>query len=151
MATYTTTIDARRSKRDAFDYMANFSNAADWDPGVAHAEKTTAGPVGLGTVFRVGVKVPGRTVDFMYEIVEFDEPDRVVLRAETPLLVSNDTVTVVQRGRYSTVEYKAVLSLKGPLKVFDPALRAVFGQIGDRAAAGLREALTGPVTASASR
>ena len=34
--------------------------------------------------------------------------------------------------------YDADLTLKGPLRVFDLGLRAVFGRIGDRAAAGLR-------------
>jgi len=41
------------------------------------------------------------------------------------------------------VTYDAILTLRGPLGLFDPLLRLAFGRIGDRAAAGMRKALRG--------
>src|SRR6202035_5715693 len=41
MATYAATITTARSAADTFTYLADFSNAASWDPGVLDAE---AGP-----------------------------------------------------------------------------------------------------------
>ena len=34
MATYRTQIDAPRRQDEVFEYLATFSNAREWDPGV---------------------------------------------------------------------------------------------------------------------
>ena len=44
MATYSTEIDAPEGQDEVFEYMATFSNAREWDPGVAEAESLTPGP-----------------------------------------------------------------------------------------------------------
>ncbi len=53
MAHYNATIDSRRSARDTLDYLADFSNAAEWDPGTLTAEQLDPGPVRAGTRFRL--------------------------------------------------------------------------------------------------
>ena len=39
MSRYRGTVVSQRSAEDTFDYLADFSNAAEWDPGVADAER----------------------------------------------------------------------------------------------------------------
>ena len=39
MARYRGTVISTRSAEDTFDYMADFANAAEWDPGTATAER----------------------------------------------------------------------------------------------------------------
>jgi len=41
MANYQATVASRRSATETFDYLATFSNAAEWDPGVG--ERAAAG------------------------------------------------------------------------------------------------------------
>ncbi len=57
MARYRGTVLSTRSAEDTFDYMADFANAAVWDPGTASAERLDPGTVGLGSTFRLGVRV----------------------------------------------------------------------------------------------
>jgi len=38
-----------RTPQEVFTYLADFTNTAEWDPGVAEATKTSAGPVGFGS------------------------------------------------------------------------------------------------------
>lgn len=58
MATCAATISTLRAPADAFDYLATFTNSADWDPGVLAAEQVDAGPVRTGTRFRLTVPSP---------------------------------------------------------------------------------------------
>jgi hypothetical protein len=44
----------------AFAYMADFSHAAEWDPGVAEAIRVDGGDVGQESIFDLTVLVGGR-------------------------------------------------------------------------------------------
>ena len=54
MARYRGTVISTRPAEETFDYMADFANAAQWDPGTADAERLDDGPVGLGSTSRPG-------------------------------------------------------------------------------------------------
>ena len=45
MARYHAAVESRSSATETFGYLATFSNAADWDPGVLAGEHLGAGPV----------------------------------------------------------------------------------------------------------
>jgi hypothetical protein len=151
MAQYQATIVAPIDISEAFDYLARFSSTAEWDPGVQEAEMVTPEPVGLGSAFRVVASFAGRKVPLRYEIVEFDRPYRVTVRAENSSTVSQDTITFTpvdrrvddqpDSGHGTEVRYDADLQLKGPFRMMTPVLGLLFDRIGDRAAGGLRAAL----------
>lgn len=139
MARYVTTIDSPRSPEDSFAELSDFSSAERWDPGVVRAARTDDGPIAVGSRFDLVAAFLGREVPLTYEIVELEAPRLILLRAENATVVSLDRITIEPRDNGgSRVIYDADLTLKGPLRVFDLGLRAVFGRIGDRAAAGLR-------------
>ena len=99
MATYRTQIDSPRDREEVFEYMATFSNASEWDPGVSGAEALSPSPPELGSVYRLRVRVAGRDVPFDYRVVALDRPTRVVLRAENSGIVSTDTITIERAGQ----------------------------------------------------
>ena len=103
MATYCAEIDSPKGREDVFEYMATFSNAREWDPGVTGAESLTPGPPEVGSVFRLDVRVAGRTVPFDYRVVALERPTKVVLQAKGSGVVSTDTITVEPRGAGSHV------------------------------------------------
>ncbi len=142
MATYRARVTSRWPPAEVFDYMARFSNAARWDPGVAEATEDDPGATGLGATYRLVVRNYGRSIPLNYRIEEYERPHRVVLRAENALVRSTDVIEVVpdpQGG--SILTYHATLELKGGAVLFTPLLGLSFRRIGDRAAAGLRRAL----------
>jgi NAD(P)-dependent dehydrogenase (short-subunit alcohol dehydrogenase family) len=148
MARYRGTVVSTRSPEETFDYMADFTNAAAWDPGTASAERLDAGPVGLGSAFRLGVRVGSRMTPLDYRIVVFDRPHRVVLLGESGTIRSEDTVTVVPAadGR-SILTYDADLTLQGGFAMVNPVLGLFLDRIGDKGVAGLRATLGGPAVA----
>ena len=143
MATYSVRVPSSLPPAEAFAYMARFSNAAEWDPGVVGAEELTPGPPEIGrSTYRLKVGFAGRQVPLDYHVADIDEPTRVVFVAENGQVRSVDTISVSpSEGGGSVVSYDATLSLKGVAVLLTPFLGRSFRRIGDRAAAGLRTKL----------
>jgi hypothetical protein len=141
MASYLTAIDSRSGPEEAFDYMAAFEHAAEWDPGVVEATRLTEGPVARGSEFHVVALFGRRHIPLTYRITEFAAGTRLVLTAESSTLRSVDEITVTPIGSGSIVTYHARLDLKGIWRIGDPMLSISFKKIGDRARDGLRREL----------
>jgi hypothetical protein len=141
MATYSTEIDSTRGREEAFEYLATFSNAREWDPSVTEAEALSPDRAQVGSVYRLGVRVAGRVVSFDYTVVALERPSRVVLEARHPLMVSTDTIRVDTAEWGSRVRYDAVLEPRGALRLAAPLVARSFAKMADRGAAGLRRAL----------
>jgi carbon monoxide dehydrogenase subunit G len=145
MARYTTTIRTDWDQATAYDYLAEFSNVADWDPSVASARVLSGTPGEVGSEFEVEVESLGRTTKLTYRTTEADAPRKVVVRAETGTLVSLDTLTFdVAPGGGTAVTYDANLSLKGIARLGDPLLAIFFNRLGDKARDGLAARLAEP-------
>jgi len=143
MAHYRDTVESNRPQVATFAYMAEFANIGAWDPTAAEARPLQEGEPGLGSRFFVRVHWLGRDLPLTYEIVEFEPPQRLVLRAENATSVSEDTVEVEPHGEGSTLTYDAGVSLKGRARLLDPLLGLAFRRLGANAAAGLRRELAG--------
>lgn len=143
MARYRGTVSTSRSADEVFDYLAEFSNAAEWDPGVVAASRLDAGPIGRNSMFRLQVRVGRWTVPFDYRIVAFEPPTRVAVVADRGTVRSEDTITIVSDATGgSTLTYDARLRLKGVYAIAEPLLCLGFRRIGDRGIAGLRRTLS---------
>lgn len=147
MARYVTTVRTRRSVAEAFAYMADLRNFAEWDPGVRNVVQVDGDGAGPDAVFDVTLSGRRRTT-LRYRTVEYAEPGELLVVADTPLLRSTDRITVRADGDPTLVTYDADLSLKGPLRLAAPLAAVAFRRIGDRAAAGLCRVLDGEVQPS---
>lgn len=143
MARYTVHIRTPMPPDEAFAYMADLTNFAEWDPGVDRVEQLRGDGGGPDAEFDVAIKAFGRSITLSYDTVAYDAPTSVVAFAESSLFTSRDTITVKPDGSGSIVTYDAVLKLKGPLGVADRLLGLSFNKIGGRAAGGLVTALAG--------
>ncbi len=151
MARYVDALDLPLPIEAAFDYLADFANTAEWDPGVTRARKTTPGPVGVGTRFDVEVSFLGRRLPLEYEVTEFEAPHRLVLAGGDETIRSLDEITFVPRRGGTRMTYEAQLELVGWRRIADPLLTATFQLIGRTAVRGLRERVAHLVAAGAKR
>ena len=143
MARYVVTVRSPQSPNEAFAYMADLRNFAEWDPGVVAVEQVEGDGAGPDSVFDVTVDGVRDPMTLRYETTLYDAPTTIVARAESSTLTSLDTITVEPDGDGSLVTYDAELTLGGALRFADPILGVAFKRIGDKAAAGLVEALDG--------
>jgi len=142
MARYHATVESRGSAAETFGYLATFSNAAEWDPGVLAGEQLDPGPVRVGSRFRLVVPFLGVRMPVTYEALGLVPGREILLGAASGLLRSIDRIEVTGSADGSTVSYDAEVRLRGPLRILDPLLRPGFRAVAGRAAAGLTRALS---------
>jgi carbon monoxide dehydrogenase subunit G len=136
-------IEVRRPLAEVFDYVVDFSNAAEWDPGVAEARKLTDGPVGVGTDFDVVALFRGNRHRFHYVVTGLEAQRRVVLAGEGERARSVDEIAVEPAGDGTRITYIADFQLKGIFRPAGPLLAPVLSRMGDDALAGLKSVLDG--------
>jgi len=141
MAHYRTTISSRMDVATAFDYMADFSNAATLDPGVVAAEKLGDGPVALGSRFLLQAAFGKSVLPLEYVIAAYEPGKRLVLVAETDKVKSVDEITFASTPEGSAVTYDAVLDTRGSFRWATPIVAVMFRGIGNKAREGLRREL----------
>lgn len=144
MAHYTAEITVSIRVETAFDYLSQFSSASQWDPSVVRTEDLSAGTPNKGSQFLIVAKFLGREKPLEYEIIEFDVPNKVVLKAQDKSIVSTDTITFTPSDEdegVTTVRYDALLELKKPSRIGEFILGLLFKRLGDNATKGLTREL----------
>ena len=133
MARYITKVRTSRSSADAFAYMADLRNFAEWDPGVSKVVQVEGDGGGPHAVFDVTVRTGRRDLVLRYRTKEFEPTGNILVVAETSRMVSTDRVSVREQDGVRIVTYDADLRLKGLARFADPVLGLMFRRIGDRA------------------
>ena len=142
MAKYATTVRTDLSPAEAFVYVAKLSNLPKWDPGVKTASQVRGDGPGADAAY--DVTLSNGAITLTYETTEFDgDALTTTLVAKYSWFTSIDTVSAVSNGDGADVTYDAELRLRGPLALGDLLFRPVFQRIGDKASAGLVNALDG--------
>lgn len=147
MARFGTTVTSTASSQTVFDYLADFTTVAEWDPGVSKA-RLVAGVAGeVGARYQVTAVFLGRSIPLEYDCLVANRPrdadatGRIELRAENADFVSYDVITIRPVGSGCEVRYDADLALRGVRRLGDLGLRVLFEVIGRRASGGLQRAM----------
>lgn len=141
MARYIASVDTNKPVEEMFAYLSDFTSTEEWDPGVVTATRGEDGAIGVGSTFELVASFLGRENELTYVVTEFDAPHAITLRGENKSVVSLDRITTEPHEGGTRITYDADLSMKGPLKLLDPALKLAFNRVGDRALEGLRTTL----------
>ncbi len=137
-------IEVGRSVADVFGYVADFSNAAEWDPGIAEATKITDGPVRTGSEFDVVALFRGKRHRFHYVVTDFEQERRIVLTGNGHRAQSVDEISFEPAEDGSRIIYIVDFQLKGIYRPAGPLLLPVLSRMGDHALAGLKAVLDRP-------
>ena len=112
MTRYQTRLRTPQSPEQTFAYMADLRNFAQWDPGVRRVTQVDGEGGAAGAVFDVPLNTK-RENTLRYHTAVFDPPRTVVVIAKTPVLTSEDRITVVADLTGTIVTYNAELRLNG--------------------------------------
>ena len=134
---------------EAFDYIADFDHADEWDPNTTEAQRLGNAPPGLGARFALEVRMGGRTAPMEYRITEYERPRRVVLVGEGSGVATVDDIRFERIGDRTVVDYTADIRLGGLLRLAQPFLGGSFRRIGQQAADGMNRQLARLASGSA--
>jgi carbon monoxide dehydrogenase subunit G len=134
-------VETGLSIDEAFDYIADFDHADEWDPNTTGAKRLGDVQPGPGARFALEVRMGGRTAPMEYRITEYDRPRRVVLVGEGSGVVTVDDIRFERIGDRTVVDYVADIRLGGLLRLAQPFLGGAFRRIGQQAAEGMNREL----------
>lgn len=130
------TIHTRAPAGAVFDYLADFTNAEQWDPHTI-AVTPVSGTGALGTEYHVISRFAGRTTGLTYRLTELRRPELIELRAAKKSLSAVDTITVAATASGAAVTYAVAFDFHGPLGLVEPLLRYPVRRLLDDGAARL--------------
>ena len=104
---------------EAFDFFVDFRNEPDWNPDCLVVEKTSEGPIGVGTTFSGKMKRVGRSES---EIVAFERPARcsVVDRSRGAEGTFDFRFTPRNGGTHVSVVMR--MQPRGPMRLLEPLM-----------------------------
>jgi carbon monoxide dehydrogenase subunit G len=137
-------IQVSLPREEAFAYVADFANSAEWDPGIAAGTKITDGPVREGSEFEIVAVFRGKRQPFHYVLAAFEPGRRLVLIGEGEKARSVDEITFEPAGGGTRIVYVADIRLKGIARVAELLLAPTMNRMADDALAGLKSVLDRP-------
>ena len=134
-------IETPATPAAAFSFLTDFENLRAWDPSVVRVERRTAGPIAVGTRFRVTLRFLGVESVLDYRVEHYEPNRRAVLVGTAAMVAATDTVLVESRRGGCRVTWDADIRFAFPLSVLDPVLAWSFASSVGAAIANLRRAL----------
>lgn len=130
-------IDVDVPVEQAFEYVADLSNLAEWDPTFKRSEAVDDRPLGVGKRFVV-VAETGMAID--YEVVEYEPHRRVVFLGTNEKLTSRDEVDVRPADDGTRITWDATVETDAP-DLVETLATPLFAIVGKAAAHGLATTL----------
>ncbi len=122
------------------DYLKDFSNAEEWDPGTVSCTREDSNPIQVGSRFHNKSKIAGISTELTYRLEQLTDA-KLVFVGENDSALSTDTITVRPHGSGSEITYEAVIEPKGLGKLADPIMKLVFERIGSKTETQMTEVL----------
>jgi len=132
------TIEVRRPLHEVFAYISEFSRIEEWDPAVARAVRTTEGPLGVGSQFRVDMKAG---FSLRYTVVEWEADRRLLMTVDSKPFTAREEIFFKRTVDGTRVRYSATFDFIAPLALLAKAFPGVMDRVGRSAMAGMKRAL----------
>jgi carbon monoxide dehydrogenase subunit G len=117
-----------RAVDEAFDFVADERNEPRYNANMLRAEKTSPGPVGLGTEFRAEVATMRRTTATTVELTAFERPRRLALTARMSTMDIQGTLTFDPVSEGTRMRWSWDVQPRGVFKLMSP----IVARIGQR-------------------
>ncbi|HSU01330.1 MAG TPA: SRPBCC family protein [Nocardioides sp.] len=140
MPSVSRTFSTTATPEAAYRYLADFTNAEEWDPGTRTCERT-GGDGGVGTTYRNVSTFLGREVEVVYTAAELAPPTRVHLRGTNAQFEGHDIFVIRASGRGSEVTYRADMAFSGVARIATPVVIAYLPVLARTTVARLRACL----------
>ena len=132
-------IDLDHPLEDVVRYLADFSNAREWDPGTVSCERLGGGPVTEGAEWRNVSEFLGRRTELRYRLVRH-EADHLTFVGRNKTATSTDDMRFAGHPGGTRLTYRAVVEFHGLARLAAPLLQRAFERLGDQVTERLPQA-----------
>ncbi len=146
MAVARSQTDVTAPPAAVFALITDLARLAEWDPSVRAVEPDTGDPTGPVTRAGVTVGFYGRPIEVTYEIVEADEPHRVVFGIDGRRVRGRREIVLEPldgaAGSATRVSDTLTVTLRGPARLLDRGLQLALGGLAENAGRALASRVT---------
>jgi hypothetical protein len=128
----------RRPVEEVFDFVADERNEPTYNPQMASVEKTTPGPIGVGTLWHVVTTSGKRSTPFELEVTEYTRPSRLGSMTRMATADIDGGLTFFPDADGTLMSWSWDLRPKGVLKLATPVFAAVGRRQEQRIWSGLK-------------
>lgn len=122
-----------------FDMVADERNEPRYNPRIARAEKTSQGPVGLGTRFVAEPRGMGRRGLMTIEIIAYDRPNRLTTSIRSSYMAVDGTLRLTPVHGGTSLRWSWDLRLRGAMRILSPLVGVLGPRWERRNWVGLKE------------
>ena len=130
-----------RPVEDVFSFISNFENESEWCEEVVRTQKTSDGPIGVGSTFTDHVEFLGRTMKSSYEILAYDLNKTVSIKTSSGPVPFVATYSFNDADGVTKLAILAKAEPRGLFKLATPIIRRQLGKQWDRNFANLKRLL----------
>ena len=122
------TVEINRPAREVFAYLIDLNNDPKWQIGIEEAKYTSEGPVAVGStgVHRAGGI--GMTMDYGWELTEYEEPRRVEWQFTSGPFTGNDGYTLESTPGGTRLTHAAELQAHGLWRLLTLVAGGIFAK-----------------------
>jgi len=135
------TVYTRLPIERAFQYVADFSNSAGWDPGTVDSKAIEDGAPKVGSRYALSVRMGNRVTPMEYEITALEPNERVVLAGRGSSVAAVDDIRFSRTEDGTRIDYTADIRLTGLWRLIEPFAGGAFTKIGREAREGMQHTL----------
>jgi carbon monoxide dehydrogenase subunit G len=123
------------------NYLKDFANAEQWDPGTKSCTQESPGPVQVGTTWHNVSVLKGKETELTYRLAELSD-EHILLVGENKTATSRDDLTVKPAEGGSAITYHAQVEFHGIAKLVGTILlKSEFDELGDKTAEQMTRAI----------
>jgi len=132
-------IVINRPVEEVFAVMSNHENNPKWNPATLEAKKTSAGPIGVGTIVRSVTRIAGQRLEGESEFIEYEPNRKYATRVNSgpfPMKLQ-ETFESVEGG--TRVDARIEVEPEGFFKLAEPLLAKIAKRQLEAALASLKD------------
>lgn len=124
----------------AVEYLKDFGNATQWDPGSVSNQRIDSGPIGVGSTWHNTSKLIFINTELTYELTELRD-NGMVFTGTNKTATSIDTIDVLPSEAGIRVTYDSNVTFNGKAAYADPLMTLIFLKLAGETVDGITEAL----------
>jgi carbon monoxide dehydrogenase subunit G len=122
MARFKQSVVINRPAERVFAFVSDFENDPPWS-GVAQVRRSPAGPVGVGTTFRLRQRFLGRSLEIVMEVIRYQPNHVITVKTTSTRFVSMTGTRLVEpAGDATRLTFLGAGQTHGLLKPLEPLL-----------------------------